>query len=166
MKKMIFGLGMVLGLAVHGLASAAPDDLKPFPAAQAGQQRFVIRLPEVDKPDEHRLELIVGKTMQVDCNRQMMGSTLTTKTAPGWGFDYYVVGPFGGAASTMMACPPGQPKRDEFVRANLRTPQGRAEAGQLRYNPKFPVAVFVPEGVELRYRVWRAAPDIGNATHE
>ncbi|RZT93838.1 serine protease inhibitor ecotin [Rivibacter subsaxonicus] len=166
MKKVICGLGMLLGLAVQGVAGAATDDLKPFPAAKAGQQRFVIRLPEVDKPDEHRLELIVGKTLQVDCNRHMMGGTVTTKTAQGWGFDYFVVGPVGGGASTMMACPPDMPKREEFVRANLRTPHGRAEAGLLRYNPKIPVVVFVPDGVELRYRVWRADSAMATAGRE
>jgi ecotin len=166
MKKLSCCLSLLLGLVVHDISHAAADDLKPFPAAQAGQQRYVIRLPEVDKPDEHQLELMVGKTMLVDCNRHLMGGTITTKTAQGWGFDYFVVGPVGGAASTMMACPPGMPKRQEFVRANLRTGDGKAEAGLLRYNPKLPVVVFVPEGLELRYRVWRAAPESSSATRE
>ena len=164
MSKATVALLLSLGLSAGCAAIAAPDDLKPYPAAQPGQQRLVIRLPAVDQPDEHKLELIVGKTMQVDCNRRVFGATLTTKVAEGWGFDYHVVGPIGPAASTMMACPPGEPKRDDFVRANLSRANG--EAGLLRYNPKLPVVVFVPDGFELRYRVWRAGAETGQASRQ
>ena len=164
MNRSIFALLLALGLGVQGAALAAADDLKPYPAAKPGQQRLVIRLPVLDQPDEHKLELLVGKTMQVDCNRRFFGAKLTTKVAQGWGFDYHVVGPIGPAASTMMACSPDEPKRDEFVRANLTGASG--EAALLRYNPKLPVVVFVPDGFELRYRVWRAGSVVGNAARE
>jgi len=29
----------------------------------------------------------------------------------------------------------------------------------LRYNSRLPLAVFVPEGVEVRYRIWKADPE-------
>ena len=164
MSKAIVSLLLALGLGASAAAIAATDDLKPYPAAQPGQQRLVIRLPVVDQPDEHKLELLVGKTMQVDCNRRFFGARLTTKIAEGWGFDYHVVGPIGPAASTMMACATDEPKRDVFVSANLSRANG--EAGLLRYNPKLPVVVFVPEGFELRYRVWRAGADVGTAGRE
>jgi ecotin len=65
----------------------------------------------------------------------------------------------------MMACPPGMPPRDEFVRANLSVGADPAD-GLLRYNPKLPLVVYVPDGFELRYRVWRAAATAGNAVRE
>jgi ecotin len=164
MHKRICGWALLCATVAPAATWAAADDLKPFPAAEPGQQRFVIRVPPVEVPDDHKLELVVGKTMQVDCNRQFFGAEFTTKVAQGWGFDYHVVGPIGPAASTMMACPPGVPKRDEFVRANLGGKGG--PAGLLRYNPKLPVVVYVPDGFELRYRVWRAGADTASASRE
>jgi ecotin len=29
----------------------------------------------------------------------------------------------------------------------------------IRYNSRLPVVVYVPEGVEVRYRIWRADPE-------
>jgi ecotin len=29
----------------------------------------------------------------------------------------------------------------------------------VRYNSRLPLVIYVPEGVEVRYRVWRADPD-------
>ena len=140
----------VASLAAIGGAWAQTDDLKPFPAPAAGMQRFVIRLPAVPQPNDHKVEVMVGKTLQVDCNRQMFSAKVTQKVAQGWGFPYYVVGQLKGPASTMMACPPDAPKREEFVRAN-------AGLDLLRYNPKLPIVVYAPEGVEVRFRVWSAA---------
>jgi len=80
----------------------------------------------------------------------MFGAPVEKRTAQGWGFDYYVVGPFGQAASTMMACPPGEPKRREFVAA--LTP----ELESLRYNSKLPLVIYAPTGAEVRYRIWTA----------
>ncbi|MBW2490657.1 MAG: proteinase inhibitor I4 serpin, partial [Deltaproteobacteria bacterium] len=34
-----------------------------------------------------------------------------------------------------------------------------------RYNSRLPVVVYVPEGVEVRYRIWRAEPESKKA-HE
>lgn len=65
-----------------------------------------------------------------------------------------MIGQLKGPASTLMACPPDSPKREEFVRANA------PELAGLRYNPKLPIVVYVPAGTEVRFRVWSA----GSAT--
>ena len=132
----------------------AADDLKPYPEAETGYRRVVIRLPVVDAPDDRRVELIMGKMMEVDCNRHFLSGKLARKVAQGWGYDYFVLGNIGGPASTMMACPPGEPKRTDFVRVNLAG--NDAQSGWLRYNPKLPIVVYVPDGIEVRYRIWTA----------
>ena len=81
----------------------ATDDLKAFPAASAGQTRHVIRLPAQTNEDALKVEVIVGKTMKVDCNRHSFGGRLQERTAEGWGYTYYVMDSLGQAASTMMA---------------------------------------------------------------
>jgi len=50
-----------------------------------------------------------------------------------------------------MAVDPDAPKEDRFV------PLG-GEPYLIRYNSRLPVVVYAPEGVEVRYRVWSAAP--------
>jgi len=152
-------LAMALSAGIGG-AWAQTDDLKPFPAPSAGMQRFVIRLPAVPQPDDHKVEVMIGKTLQVDCNRQMFSAKVKQKVAEGWGFPYYVVGPLKGPASTLMACPPDTPKREEFVRANA------AGLDLLRYNSKLPIVVYAPEVVEVRFRVWNAAGAAESAKQE
>jgi ecotin len=135
-------------------AALAADDLKPFPEAEHGYRRVVIRLPEVDAPDERRVELILGRTMQVDCNRHILSGQLQRKVVQGWGYDYLVLSNVGGPASTMMACPPGQPKRATLVRVSLD--RSDAQNGWQRYNPRLPLVIYVPDNIEVRYRIWTA----------
>lgn len=140
------------------VAIAGADDLKAFPAAKAGMERYVIRVPAVsapDEPEQHRVEVIVGKRLQVDCNRQHLGAQVDKKIAQGWGYDYYEVSRITGPISTMMACPPGETGTETFVQAN-------ADAlASLRYNPRLPIVIYVPSGIEVRYRIWNAGPSQG-----
>ncbi|SJM55472.1 Proteinase inhibitor I11, ecotin precursor [Brevundimonas diminuta 3F5N] len=130
---------------VTGQAGSA--DLKAFPAATAGQTRHVINLPAQSDEDALKVELILGKTKTVDCNRQFFGGSLETRTAQGWGYDYYVLPALGAGASTLMGCPPGS-EHEAFVTTQ--------EQPLIRYNSRLPVVVYTPSDVEVRYRVWRA----------
>ena len=53
--------------------------------------------------------------------------------------------------TTLIGVPPGAPKVTRFVTM--------ATTGPVRYNSKLPVIVYVPEGLEVRYRLWKAEPD-------
>lgn len=128
--------------------AANQDPMKPFPAAEAGMVRKVIHLPEVKNPDLYRVQLLPGKVMDMDCNRARLSGTMTEKTAEGWGFNYWVVSDVGPGPSTMMACDPKMKKTQEFV---------AIYSEQLhRYNAKLPLVVYVPDGIELRYRIFKA----------
>jgi len=143
---------------------AAADDLKPYPQAEAGYRRVVIRLPVVDAPDDRRVELIIGKMMETDCNRHFFTGQLARKVAQGWGYDYFILNNVQGPASTLMACPPGESKRATFVRVNLD--QSGALNGWQRYNPKLPIVIYVSESIEVRYRVWTAGEQTDTARAE
>ncbi|MNH20233.1 Ecotin precursor [compost metagenome] len=63
-----------------------------------------------------------------------------------------------GPASTLMACP-DTAKKEAFVPVV-------GDGFLLRYNSKLPVVVYVPEGVEVRYRIWSASDEVKKAIVE
>nr|WP_314613976.1 serine protease inhibitor ecotin [uncultured Pseudomonas sp.] len=146
------------------LAAAAPvmaaslKDVAPYPEAEKGYTRQVIHLPAQPDESAHKLEILAGKTLQVDCNRQRLAGSLEERTLEGLGYSYYRLDKVGGPATTLMACPDGK-KTEAFVPVV-------GEGFMLRYNSKLPVVVYVPQGVEVRYRVWSASEDVQKAKVE
>jgi len=56
-------------------------------------------------------------------------------------------------AGTRMAINPDTPKVNRFVTLG-------GEPYLIRYNSRLPIVVYAPEGVEARYRIWSAGPDV------
>jgi ecotin len=56
-------------------------------------------------------------------------------------------------AGTQMAVDPNAPRVTRFVTLG-------GEPYLIRYNSRLPVEVYAPEGVEVRYRLWRAEPEM------
>ncbi len=134
-------------------AGHAADNMKAFPPAGKGMVRYVLQLPKQDDESVYKVELIVGKTVQVDeRNRYFFGGKIERETIQGWGFPRYVVSTLGPMAGTLIAIDPNAPKVSRFV----------ALAGEpylIRYNSRLPVVVYAPEGVEVRYRIWNPGSD-------
>jgi ecotin len=59
----------------------------------------------------------------------------------------------------MMACPPESTPQESFVAV-------RGAGFLQRYNSKLPVVTYVPEGFEVRYRIWTAGEEQGPAARE
>ena len=136
-------------LLVAACAAAMPEqDLEPWPSADAGETRYVIRLPELEDESGRRVELRIGKDLEIDCNRHWFGGKLERDVIAGWGYPMYRLVDVAGPASSMMACPE-QEKRVAFVAVNL-------DDAFVRYNSKLPIVVYVPEGFVVRYRIWSA----------
>ena len=129
--------------------AATPEALKPYPVAPEGLIRHVIDLPAQADEADRRVELIAGKTLEVDCNHHSLGGQWQEKTVEGWGYNYYELGQVGPARSTLMACPDNS-RRQAFV------PVG-GEPLLVRYNSKLPLVIYAPADVEVRYRIWSAA---------
>ena len=161
-------LALFAGLGVPAAVRAIPRlDLKPYPAAAAGQRRWVIQLPGVLRPSsdpaisanpaDWRVELIVGRELEVDCNRQLLRGRIEAETIPGWGYRIFQVSGGDLVASTRMACPPEQPPRRRFV----------ALAGEptvVRYNASLPIVVYAPRDLQVRWRLWKAETTQQKAT--
>lgn len=134
--------------------TSLPEMLKPFPAAKAGQTRWVIQLPPQSKEADWRVEIIPGQQMQVDCNHRRLSGKLHTHTIKGWGYDYYQFESKGQVTTTLIACPPGS-QRQAFVAAESLT---------LRYNSHLPLVVYTDKAYQVQYRIWHAqAPQAAQA---
>jgi ecotin len=134
-------------------ADASPNagkELKAFPKAGEGMVRFVIMLPPQTEENLLKVELLIGKRVMLDArNRYFFGGRLESETIPGWGYDRYVLKSLGPMAGTLMAVDPQAPKVERFITLG-------GEPQLLRYNSRLPMVIYVPKGVEVRYRLWNA----------
>ncbi|THF65555.1 serine protease inhibitor ecotin [Pseudothauera nasutitermitis] len=138
---------LAMGMGLNACATTEAE-IKPYPPAAEGQVRHVIQLPQQANEYDFKVELIAGKTMEVDCNHRSLGGEWQEKTVQGWGYTYYELEKVGPGISTMMACPPGS-TRQAFVQVG-------GEPLLVRYNSKLPLVLYAPSDVEVRYRVWAA----------
>lgn len=164
-NKTSMAIGLIALLAGSAQASSAERDMPnpqqleqvaPYPEAKKDMTRQVIWLPEQKNEDDIKVELLIGQERETDCNRQSMSATLETKTLEGWGYDYLVVSKLNGPVSTMMACPDNT-REQKFVTAHL------GENAMQRYNSRLPLVVYVPQGTEVRYRLWKADAEVKQA---
>jgi ecotin len=148
----VLTLLVTIGLAVSSVSALGAQhlELKAFPPAKEGMERFVIVLPHKERGEEDvfQVEIIVGKEMLTDgVNLVRLGNTIEPRPLAGWGYTYYEVIGSSETMSTMMAPPPGAPMVSRFV---------TAPPLHVRYNSRLPIVVYVPKGYEVRYRIWQA----------
>lgn len=145
--------GIALSFFCTLVYAQAADNMKAFPSAEEGMVRHVLQLSQQDDETAIKVELIVGKTVRIDEeNDYFFGGKIEKETISGWGFPCYSVSQLGPMAGTLMAIDPNVPKVDRFIGLG-------GEPYLIRYNSRLPVVVYAPEGVEVRYRIWRAEPE-------
>jgi ecotin len=144
-----------LSTIAHG---AKLEDIAPFPKPESGFTRQVIHLAPQAQEDSFQVEILAGKTLDVDCNRQRLGGILEEKNLEGWGYPFYRLEKVIGPMSTLMACPDGKRKKD-FVPVV-------GDGFLLRYNSKLPIVLYVPKDVDVRYRIWSASSTVEKAIQE
>lgn len=125
---------------------AAAKQLNSYPESIKEYDRYVIYLPQQEQEENLRLEVIPGITKDVDCNTHWLIGDFETKEIEGMGYDYLVFNSNGDIAATRMACPDYK-LTEKFV----------AATGHFgRYNSRLPIVVFVPKGIEVKYKTWEA----------
>lgn len=151
--SLLFPAALAFSLGQSALAS----DLKPYPEAEEGFSRHVLRLPQKDNESLYKVELYAGKTQEVDCNHHWYGGGLQSMTLKGWGYTYLKVDKLQGPLSTRKGCPPSAEKTSRFVHAMPYMSD---------YNSKLPLVVYAEKDIEIRYRIWSASEALQAATME
>ncbi|EMA4783964.1 serine protease inhibitor ecotin [Providencia rettgeri] len=146
MKKAILSVMAAALISSCAVATEELEKIAPYPKAESGMTRHVIQLANQQNENDFMVELVIGKTIKADCNRQWFMGDLDKKTLEGWGYDYYKLDEVKGPASTMMGCP--EPAKDRFVSTQL------GDDAFMRYNSKLPIVVYTPLDMQVKYRVW------------
>ncbi|MEX5976556.1 serine protease inhibitor ecotin [Providencia vermicola] len=146
MKKTILSVMAAALVSSCAMATGELEKIAPYPKAEKGMTRHVIQLPTKPNEDNLQVELVIGKTIKADCNRQWFMGDLEEKTLEGWGYNYYKLEDVKGPAGTMMAC--SEPAKERFVTTQL------GDDAFVRYNSKLPIVVYAPKEMDVKYRIW------------
>lgn len=125
---------------------SAQEATKMFPAPAAGMVQHILSLPKLENEDDYMVEIQIGQTQMVDCNKHGLNGELKELTVQGWGYNYYQVDEIAEGPSTMMACFE-LAKKEAFVRIPGEL--------KIRYDSRLPKVFYLPEGAELRFRTWK-----------
>lgn len=119
---------------------------KMFPAPTAGMVQHILTLPKLENEEDYMLEVQIGQTQLIDCNKHGLNGELKEHSVQGWGYNYYQVDEVSQGPSTMMACFE-LAKKEAFVRIPGEL--------KMRYDSRLPDVFYLPEGTELRFRTWK-----------
>ena len=159
MFKTSFALLLTLFLSINLTASdAAKDKYKMFPEAKEGYTRYIVDVPKTQNDYDHKVELLIGKNVMVDCNHASFSAKVEKIALKGWGYSYLEVSNFQRGPTTMMACP--EPKVEKFI--SIYDPENMMR----RYNSRLGTVIYVPNGYEVHYRIWSAGQTVEKAIKE
>ncbi len=129
----------------------ASSSVSMFPKPEKGQVQYIIDVPHSTKDDTKKIEFFVGKMTETDaCNNHGLMGQFEERDLQGWGYNYYEFKTDGQIRSTMMGCPDAK-KIQQFV----------SSTGQLvRYNGRLPIVIYVPEGYEVRYKIYTTNDEV------
>lgn len=150
MKRYLFTLPLLLGATMSHAA-----DTSMYPAPAKGERVHIIEVPKQTNESDMKVEVMPGKRLKVDCNRQMLSGSSEQHDVEGWGYSYYRVSNLEKGGSTLMACPEGSEKQ-RFVAAHHAS-------FSVAYNSQLPIVVYAPADVDVRYRVWKAEANWHNS---
>ena len=154
MALLLVATFLTLNVPAHGTEH---PELKAFPEAKEGTDRFVIVLPHKERGEENdfMVEIIAGKTMLTDgVNQMRLGNIIKPRPLRGWGYTYYEVSEEPTAMSTLIGVPEGTVKVKQFVSSSPL---------KIRYNSRLPIVVYVPKGLKVQYRIWKASETVKKA---
>lgn len=155
-KKFAMAFALVgLTTSIMAQQTVFKQDISVFPKPEKGYKQMLIEVPHSKSDSQKKIEFTVGKWMEVDgCNSFGLLGTMEKKDLQGWGYDYYVFKTKGDVFSTEMACPQVA-KRNLFI-------SGQPEF--VNYNGKLPIVIYVPEGYDVQFKIYKAEEDVYQAS--
>ncbi len=77
---------MILLLNTNLTASdVTKDKYKMFPEAKEGYTRYIVDIPKTDNDYDHKVELLIGNNIMVDCNHASLSAKVEKTALKGWG---------------------------------------------------------------------------------
>ncbi|MBB1317306.1 serine protease inhibitor ecotin [Shewanella sp. SR43-4] len=125
----------------------AQESTKMYPAPTSGMVQHILTLPALTNEQDYMLEVQIGQNKVVDCNKTQLMGDINTLSLPGWGYVYYQVDQVMQGPTTRMMCT--EAKKAKFIVLN--------QALTLSYDSRQPKVFYLPQGTELRYRLWKTA---------
>lgn len=110
-----------------------------------GYMPHVVTVPKKDDESLYKVQIVPGKTMEIDCNKHGLQGKYERKMLSN-GDTYFVFLSKGEVFSTMMGCPDNT-KRMSFVPGPTIFTE---------YNSQRPFVAYTPTNLELKYRIWEA----------
>lgn len=145
---MIFGISMYFSQTKD-----IAKDVSMFPSKD-GFKKYIIRLPKKANENAYKVEVFATKTEKVDkCNNHFLTGEIKDNDLQGYGYKYYEFTGTAVTASTLMACDDNT-KVDAVV---------KSQPVLVNYNSKLPIVVYVPNGLNVKYKVWTQSPAEYNA---
>ncbi|WP_227006661.1 serine protease inhibitor ecotin [Shewanella donghaensis] len=125
------------------------EEAKMFPKPVEGQVQHILQLSKRDDELNYKIEIEIGQNKMVDCNKHRLHGELEKQNLQGWGYHYYTVDSISDGPTTMMMCV--DPKTAKFV--------VMGKSITMDYDSRLPKVFYLPEGAELRYRIWEVKGD-------
>jgi len=141
---LIVSSGAISQEKINSKDAMKKQDISMFPEATEGFDRYVIELAPQENEADFKVAIYAGKLAEVDCNTHTLSGNFEEEQVKGWGYRFYNFTSNGMIRSTSMAC------RDKTKTTTLVN----SISELVRYNSKLPIIVYVPEGMEVHYKIW------------
>lgn len=151
-RQALLTFTLIISTIFTTMAQTTQVDLTPFGPAKSGYVQYVIDLPHSTTGQDYnkKVAFYVGKMAEVDlCNSHFLQGIIHSKELKGWGYTYYEFETDGMIMSTMKGCLDNM-KELKFVASRSMT---------IDYNGRMPIVLYVPEGYEVRYKIYTASAD-------
>lgn len=152
---------ILLLLIPMGMLAQEKEKKEVFPSAQEGWEKIEVHLPAVKKGgEEYMVEFTIGFEMMTDtCNPYSLIGSWSEMELKESGRVYYIASTKGQVVKAMSDCTDNK-EVNEFVGLKSKL---------ILHEREQPLVVYIPEGYQLRYRLWNTNkkwenPVAGNKT--
>ena len=90
-KQFALAFFIIFGSTLLYAEFGKKNNIDMFPKANEGFERHVVEVPKSHNDYDHRIELLIGKNMMVDCNHHSFSAEIKSVTLQGWGYKYLEV---------------------------------------------------------------------------